>query len=158
MKKGKLVDLAFKLGGITTRTKSATPEETEDALYFLEGMMTQWDGLGMRLGYVMEDKPQSDTESGIPAWANSGVYNALSARLCGYFEKQCPPTVMKDAALGVSVILGKTVENKQVPYPSRFPKGSGNNTVYSNKYYYPVDRIITDPDFLSDDGGEAITT
>ena len=158
MKKGKIVDLAFKLAGINTRTKSASPTETEDWLFFLEGMLNQMNGQTIRLGYVMEEVPDSDTESGIPSWANDGIYSALAVRMRPYFTLAPDSDLMTQARKGMNTILSRTSDVHQVQYSGRMPKGSGNNTTYSNKYFYNVDQIITGGDFLTDDGGSVVTT
>jgi hypothetical protein len=157
MKKGKIVDLAFKLAGINSRTKNASPTETDDWLNFLEGMMNQLDGQTIRLGYVMEDTPSAETESGIPPWANDGIYSALAVRMRAFFSLPPDASLMDQARIGMNTIVSKTSTVHQINYSSRMPVGSGNNTTFRNKFFYPVDQIITG-DFLEDDGGDVITT
>ena len=156
MKKGKLVDLAFKKIGINTRTQSATPEETEDALYYLEMMITQWNGNGIRLGYAIEEEPQAETESNIPSWANEGVFLALAYRLTSHFEKPIPQTLVAEANAAMATIFAKTAQVNEIEYPARMPKGSGNYTVHRGKFYQPTDLIQTGGDFLADDGDDLV--
>jgi hypothetical protein len=145
--------------GINTRTSSASPEEIEDVLNHTEDWMMSNDGIGTRIGWVQNgETPDPSEESGLPDWSIMGVVNSMACYVAPYFEKAVNPQLVMNAALGMQTILTKTVETQNVQYPYGFPRGQANQQPWGIDYYYPVDRIETGNDFLTDEGDDPVTT
>lgn len=156
--KGELAQRILKLIGVNSRFSDATPGEVQDVLKYANDWLMSQDGIGNRLGWNADADPDPVDETGLPDWSLAGVINSVAIYVCPYFDKNPHPSLMRNAAAGMRVIEARTVEIAPVQYPGRFPKGSGNITTFGRKFYGQVDRIITEGDFLSDDGGEIVTS
>ena len=157
--KGELAQRILKLIGVNTRFSEASPEETQDTLGYLEDWMLATNAMGRRLGYfISSGTPDPAESSGIPDWSVMGVTNSVAMYIAPYFEKQIHPSIPLNAALGMQAISDNTVEIATIQYPNRMPMGQGNRTTYGQHYFHKSDRISTDGDYLSDDGGDIITT
>lgn len=155
--KGKLADFVAKQLGITTRTQAASPEQIADIIDFMDMWASSQNAIGRRIGYNFTDsKPEA--ESGIPSWAEQGVWSSVAVLMCPYYEKQATPELMASQRVGMSTIYNETIELQKTQYPNRMPIGSGNRrNTYGPRYYRKSDRISTDGDFLKDEGGDIIT-
>lgn len=107
---------------------------------------------------ISSGAPDPNEESGLPDWSIMGVTNSVAEYVAPYFEKQIHPSIPINAAIGMQTIADETVEIATIQYPNRMPLGQGNRTTYGQHYYRKDDRISTDGDYLSDDGGDIITT
>lgn len=159
MTKGDLANRILKLIGVNTRFSEATPGEVQDTLINLEDWMLANNAVGRRLGWVQSDgTPDPAEESGVPEWAVMGIVNSVALYVSPYFEKQVNPIIAKNAAEGMRVIMNRTAEVQPVQYPTRFPRGHANGSPFGPKYWPQEDRIITSNDFLTDEGGDPITS
>ena len=159
MTKAELASRILKAIGVNTRTSDADPIEVQDTLKMAEDWLLANNAVGRRLGYVVSDgEPDPTEETGIPDWAIMGVTYSVAEMACTYFEKQYTPSMARLAATGMRTIVNRTVEIQSVQYPSRFPRGQGNNTTYGPKYYHPENRVVTHQDYLTDEGDDPVTT
>lgn len=159
MTKAELAQRVLRLIGVNSRFKSATPEEVQDVLIYADDLLLALDGTGTRLGWVADDgTPDPTQETGLPDWAILGITNSLAITVAPYFEKPIHPSIPRNASIGMQTIMNKTVQNEPIQYPARMPRGQGNRTLYGNRWYPPTDPIITDGDYLTDSGGEVITS
>lgn len=158
--KGKLASKIHKALGVNTRFVEASPEQVLDTLDTLNDWMMSNNAIGRRLGWVSNGDAPADPkeESGIPDWSELGVTYSVAQLVAGYFEKPITPTIITGASNGMQTIVARTVANYRVPYPNRMPRGTGNNTLYGNKFYRQSDPIITFNDLLEDDSDSVITT
>ena len=157
--KGELAERGLRLLGINTRSSSATPEEIQDFLKFMEDWNAFTNAIGKRIGWVEESEPDPNTQSGIPNWAHTGVYSNVAVLHAEYFQKQPTDYLRRLARVGMQTITNETVELQEYQYSNRMPKGNGDPwRTYSNRYYQKSDDIITDADFLKDEGGGVISS
>lgn len=144
--------------GINTRTSSATPDEIQDVLLYLEDWMLSNNAIGRRIGWNASVVPDPDEESGIPDWAVMGVTNSMAIYIAPYYEKaMIHQSIVANAAQGMQTITAMTVEVQAVQYPGRFPRGQANQTPYGPRYFQPTGRITTGGDYLTDEGDDPIT-
>ncbi len=156
--KGELAELVAKYLGISSRTSSATPEEIQDIIDYMDSWAAAQNAIGRRIGYSFASK-DPNTESGIPDWAEQGVWASVAVMMCPYFEKTASPELNAMARAGMNTIYDETIELQEVQYPNRMPVGTGSRwNTYGPRYYRKSDRISTDGDFLEDEGGDVITS
>ncbi len=159
MTKGELAQRILRAIGVNTRFSDANPTEIEDVLYMAEDWMLANNAMGRRIGWVIADGvPDPDDPAGIPEWAVLGATYGIAELVCPYFGKQMTPDMLRLKAQGMQTITNRTTEVQTVQYPRRFPRGQANGSPFDWKYYQPVDRIITKPDFLTDEGDDPITS
>jgi len=158
--KADLASRIHKALGVNTRFTEATPEQVSDTLDTVNDWMLSQNGLGVRLGWieVTGGAPDPNEDTGIPSWANQGVVYSCAQLVAAYFDKQITQIILSAATQGMQTILSRTVEYQEVYRPDRAPRGTGNRTTYSNKYYRHCDRIQTSNDFLTDEGDDPITS
>ena len=147
--------------GLNSRFAAPSPEQAQDTLTSVNEWMLANNALGRRLGWTADSPgvaPKPEDETGLPDWALLGVVNSCAMLIAPYFDKQPSPIIMEMAAQGMNTIIQRTVMIKPQQYPDRMPKGQGNRTTYSNRWYQQTDPIETFNDFLEDDGGEVITS
>ena len=159
MTKAELANRILTAIGVNARTSEADPVEVQDTLKMAEDWLLSNNAIGRRIGYVVSDgEPDPNEEAGLPDWAVLGVVYSVAEMACTYFEKQYTQSMMRLAAQGMQTISNRTVELQNVQYPRRFPRGMANGSPFTQKYYYPVDRIVTHNDYLTDEGDDPITT
>lgn len=157
--KGQLAEMAARALGVSTRTKSASPEEIQDIIHFMESWAAATNAVGKRVGYSFEDEPSADTESGIPNWAEQGFWASTAVLMCPYYNKQSSAELIKAQMQGMQTITNETVMVKEYQYPDRMPVGSGDPyRIYGHRRFPKTDPIRTDGDFLEDEGGDTITS
>lgn len=157
--KGELAQRILRLIGVNTRFSEADPEEVQDVITYMEDWLASENGLGGQLGYNFASDDYDPTDdSGLPDWAVKGVTASVAIYVCPYFDKPIHPGIQRNARTGMQTIKANTTAVKTVQRPNTFPYGSGNNRLYSNKFYRKEDRIQTEADFLEDDGEDIITS
>ncbi len=157
--KGEIGQKILRLIGVNTRFSEASPEEMQDVLGYMEDWLLANNAVGRRLGYeISSGAPDPASDSGLPNWSIMGITNSVAEYVAPYFEKQVHPSIPVNAAIGMQTITDETVEIATIQYPNKMPMGQGNRTTYGQRYFRKNDRISTDGDFLSDDGGSIITT
>lgn len=156
--KGKIAELAAKQLGITTRTSSATPEELQDIIDFMDTWAASQNAIGRRVGYNFTGN-DPNTESGLPDWAEQGFWASVAVMMCPYFEKSATAELQAMARVGMATIYNETIAQQEVKYPNRMPVGTGSRwNTWGPRYYRSADRVETDGDWLQDEGGSVITT
>lgn len=156
MTKRELVNRFLMLLGVNTRTASASTEEIQDCLKYLNDWMLANDAVGRRLGWVEGEDP--DDETGIPDWAVMGVTNSVAIYVAPYFEKAVHPSIITNAAIGMQTIGNMTVEIQPVQLPGTFPRGQANTPPWGPQYYYPENRVCTGGDYLTDEDDDPVVT
>ena len=157
--KGEIGQKILRLIGVNTRYSEASPEELQDVLGYMEDWLLANNAVGRRLGYsISSGAPDPDQLSGLPDWSIMGITNSMAEYVAPYFEKPVHPSIPVNAAIGMQTITDETVEIATIQYPNKMPLGQGNRTTYGQRFFRKQDRIITDGDYLADDGGDIITT
>jgi len=159
MTKAELADRILRAIGVNTRTSSANPAEIQDTLKMAEDWLLSNNAVGRRLGYIVSDgDPDPAEETGLPDWSILGITYSVAEMACTYFQTDYTASMARLAMAGMQTITNRTVEIQSVQYPSRFPRGAGNNTTYGPKFYHPANRVVTHQDFLTDEGDSPVTT
>lgn len=160
MTKGELADRILKLLGVNTRMSEANPTEVSDTLIYMEDWALANNAVGRRLGWVQAadtSNPDPSEDAGIPDWSVMGVTNSMAVYMAPYFDKQLSPAIIRNATIGMQIIVNRTVEVQPVQYPRRMPRGSSGHP-FGPKYFQHTDRIVTHQDYLTDEGDDPITT
>lgn len=119
----------IKISGITS---DPTPEDLEYALIKLESMASEFEEMrNICLGYVFEDEPDPNTETALPLYAKQAYATNLAVRLLAAFGKQASPALVGQASQSMSILSSKAFQVKEVQYPTRQPRGSGDTLRYS---------------------------
>lgn len=158
--KGELAQRSLRLIGVNTRFSEASAVELQDTLNYLEDWLLAQNALGKRLGYIVSGGiPNPADESGVPDWSVMGITNSLALYIAPYYDKPIHPAIAMNAAVGMRTISQQTIEIQEVCYPNRMPIGTGSKWFVYGPHFYPQpDPIITNNDFLKDEGGDVITT
>jgi len=157
--KGEIGQKILRLIGVNTRYSEASPEEMQDVLGYMEDWLLANNAVGRRLGYsISSGSPNPADPSGLPDWSIMGVTNSVAMYIAPYFEKQLHPAIGINAAIGMQTIADETIEIATIQYPNKMAMGQCNRTTYGQRYFRKDDRIITDGDYLSDEGGDIITS
>jgi len=154
--KVELANKILKILGLNSRFTDAAPEQVKDVIGYAQDWFLSQNAQGMRLGWVIGDNVEDET--GIPDWSIMGSTYSIAVMIAPYFDKNLAPSIHEMAAQGMQTITTQTIAFQRVQYPNRMPRGTGNQTTYTNKYYRQADRITTNGDFLEDEGGSIITS
>ena len=143
--KADLINDAYSQLRISGLTVQASPADITVALRRLEGMAAEWESRDMCIGYVFEDAPDINTESGVQSWAQYAVSANLAVRLVPDFNKAIPQLLMMQATQSASNVASRTAVVNQINYPSRQPRGSRNTlrTQSLQRYYPPTVPVPT---------------
>ncbi len=126
---------AFAAMGIPDYVVETTAEEQADAADTLDGMMAEWEGEGIDLGYTATDgEPQPDVDMTTPSYADSAIVYNLAMRLAPSFGKQLLPSVKGEAKRGYGLVVAKTMTLKAMP-GNRVPVSGGGN--WWRRWGYP---------------------
>lgn len=122
------------------------PEEVQFAIVTMDTLMASWDGLGIRIGYVLGLTPTSsdpDDDSGIALRHVRAVYLNLAIAIAASKGKQLAASTLKGAkdaydALLAAVALA-TVPQVQMPHGT--PLGAGNRPWHrgNGPFFQPAD-------------------
>lgn len=125
--KRQLIEAAHAELGLADYVFDLPAEQLQLALRKLDGMMAEWDGMGLRLGYAIPGSVEGgdlDTDAGIPDIAWETVSMNLAVRLAPQFGKQVSTETKAAAKRGLTMLLGKVMPNEQTF--GRIPAGAGN--------------------------------
>lgn len=132
---------------ISGLTVNPAPEDLAIALTRLEDFMAELYGRTVDLNYRFEENPDSNTESGVDKIHNHMIATNLAVRLLPDFGKEAPPTLIMQASSSYSATSGIIARErmKEVAYPARMPRGSGNRRSNRWRRFYPPTSVpITD--------------
>ena len=104
------------------------PDQLQSALRKLDGMMAQWNGKGIRLGYPLSSSPSSttlDQDSEVPDYANEAIYLNLALRIAPGFGKMPSRELKQFAKQAYNALLSRSTmpNERQI---TNLPKGAGN--------------------------------
>lgn len=142
--KEQVIDQAFDALGLGRYKFDLPVELQQSALRFLDSMMAEWNGTGIRLGWLIPrtaDGGEMSTELVLPDWAAAGVANNLAIRIANSIGREVPPGVVRGATSGLNVIMARSAVPGSMQYP-QLPAGAGNRLDYSTPYL-PIDDPLT---------------
>jgi len=126
--KRELVGLAFAELGIGNWQFDLQPDEIQNAINRMDGMMASWSKHGIRIAYDGTSN-DPDTEAGTPDWAQEPILLNVARLIAPGFGKQLSPVSAANAKAAYDDLLSSTVTIPQRRFPSTLPLGSGNRLV-----------------------------
>lgn len=148
--KRQFVTAALEELGLASYVYDLQPEQLESAMRRLDGMMAEWNGKGIRLGYPIPGSPENsalDSETDVPDSANEAVISNLAIRLAPSYGKQVMMQTMVTAKNALNVILSRATMPMEMQMPATMPSGAGNKNL--DRPFMPVP---TDPLLAGQDG------
>ena len=134
--KGEIVTRAFRWIRISGLTTTPQPNEVQDAIEVLEGMMAELDSRNICTSYNFEDVPDTGTESGIDNEFWLAASYGLGTRIAPDYGKALTQDQLKQSAAAMSNWSASTSVTRQLQAPRRQPRGSGNTLRAPNWYRY----------------------
>jgi hypothetical protein len=126
--KRQFVEQAFSAVGLAAYIVNLSPEQLDNAVQKLDGMMAMWNGKGIRLGWPLVSDPtfsNLDDVTGVPDAACEAIYMNLAIRVAPGFGKTVAPDVKVMASEGYNMLLAKATMPHEVQ-TTRLPIGAGN--------------------------------
>ncbi|MGL5487881.1 MAG: packaged DNA stabilization gp4 family protein [Shewanella sp.] len=130
--KGDIVRAALRKAAIASNATltDVEPESMADGLFDLELMMSELDGNGIRVGFILagDNPPQPDDNSGLPDWALAPVIANLCVYVLPDYVRDANPIIASRAAFGMQTLVKSTanITTPKYRYPNGWPMGSGN--------------------------------
>lgn len=125
--KGDLINRAYFQLRISGLTLNPSPEENQLALDRLESTMAEFRARNICVDYAFENTPDLNTPHNIERDYWFSIEAVLAFRLCADFGKTPPPTLVALHSSSVSFLHSATSKVREIQYPSRHPRGSGNS-------------------------------
>lgn len=138
--KGDIVSEALSKMKISGITAPPDAEDTQLMVQRLEGMLYEFQERGLNLEYNFTIDPDPADFHGMEFYAFQPISSILAFRSVQDFGLEPPQTLFMQARAGNDVVSAISGRNKmrQVAYPSRQPRGSGNTQRYIRwRTYYP---------------------
>lgn len=115
----------IRISGLTVQP---SPNNEELGLTLLEDMMEEYEGKNICVGYNFEDVPDANTETLVERRFNRMMKTNLAINLVAAFNKIVPRelTLLASASLSSAASMVAAENIREVQYPRRHPRGSGN--------------------------------
>ena len=143
--KGDLITEAFRKMKISGITAPPDAEDTQLMVERLEGMLYEFQERGLCLEYNFTMDPDPADFHGMEYYAFQPISSILAYRSVQDFGMDAPLTLVAQARAGNNLLSARVGNNKlrQVVYPSRHPRGSGNTQRYIRwRTYYPETDLL----------------
>ena len=131
------------------------PDETQDAIRYMNRWMAEQAANGIALGYTNVD--DTSDEITIPDGAMNGLVYNLALHMATQFGKQVPIELASKARSSLNTMRNLAVTIGRSDFPNTLPVGSGNeDSGYNQNHFYPDQggSILTEqtgPILLEDD-------
>lgn len=129
----------MRISGITV---NPTPQDVEVALNRLETMMAELSARHVCMNYEFEENPNPSTFHGVDRRHHYMMATNLAVRLCPDFGKDVPAKLQSAATVSYetssSIAAVETI--REVPYPSRMPRGAGQRRFNRWRRFFPSNR------------------
>ncbi len=138
--KSQIINSAYSQMRISGITVDPSPEHLELALERLEDMAAEFEARNICLNFNFEDVPDPASLTNTPRVYNQMLKTNLAVRLIPDFNKVVPQTLMAQASQSLASSSGISAREilREVQYPRRMPRGSGNNRVnHYRRFQYP---------------------
>lgn len=129
--KRELVDEAFAELALAGYVFDLSPEELASAERRMDAMLAKWGADGLRLGYLMSDRPDltnPTAQAGIPDHAAEAVYTNLAVRIAQMLGKTVPVATAALAKSAYAQLMRSAAMPTQQQFPDTLPKGAGAKT------------------------------
>jgi predicted NBD/HSP70 family sugar kinase len=149
--KRQFVETAYEEIGIADYDFDLSPEQLNSGVRRLDGMMTEWNGRGIRLGYPVPGSPEDtdlDAPTVVPNWAWEAVYLNLALRIAPMVGKDVSPDTKTNAFRAYNTVMGRSLTIPQVQMPATMPAGAGSRWrgVWGNYVIPPQNQSIPTPE------------
>lgn len=135
----------LRINGLTI---DPTPEDLELSLTRLENMAAEFEASNICMGFNLEDEPDPNSDLGSPREFWQCIETNLAIRLIPDFNKAVPAELKQLAMGSLRNAHGISASRRirEVAYPSRQPRGSGNTHRYYrwNQFYQQADTVPND--------------
>lgn len=138
--KGDLITDALSKMKISGITAPPDAEDNQLMLQRLEALLYELQERGIDLDYNFTIDPDPADFHGMQYYAFNPISSILAFRSVQDFGLQAPPTLVTQARAGNDIVSARAGRDKlrQVAYPSRQPRGSGNTQRYIRwRTFYP---------------------
>lgn len=150
--KREFIIAAFEEIGIGSYQYDIQPEMFDLARKRLDVMLSEWNALGIRMGYPVVNSPTSgdlDDNTELPDMANNAVILNLALNIAGVFGKSVPQMLFQRAQTAFNTLMTKNVDVPEMQYARTVPAGQGNKL---RRTYSPF--LLPPEDKLSDTDGD----
>lgn len=147
--KRQFVEHAFSEIGLAAYVFDLSPEQLQNALRKLDGMMAAWNALGIRIGYPMVSTPEDsslDTETNVPDSANEAIYLNLAIRIAPGYGKQILPDTKINAKMAYNTLLSLAAMPPEMQLNTSVPAGAGHKRSYDPFLDDPTDPLLAGQD------------
>ena len=140
------IESAYAEIGLAKHVFDLQPEDIDEALQHLDGMIGEWEGNGIGIGWNFAAGPDDsdlDTEMDIPIFALKGIRSGLALLIAPGKGKTPSPRTSTSAKDGYDTIAMRCIHMPEKQFPTRLPVGAGNRragTVRRN-FFRPVTTI-----------------
>ena len=144
--KKQLIDAAFTEIGLQNYAYDMEPEDSQSAITTMDAMIAGWN---LNLGYIMSGSPSTsnpNSASGLPIWANEGVYLNLAVAICSRYGKIASRELVVNAKKALSAVQTKCATIPVNQWDKRLPVGQGNKPFIgvAPEFFKPVDELTDD--------------
>lgn len=140
--KADIINNAYNRLRISGLTVQPTPEDIEVALQRLENMMAMLKSRNICAGYIFEEQPDPNSPTGVGIQFSDMMESNLAIRLAPDFGKEVPGALAAAAQASLATASGVSALNniREIPYPSRQPRGAGNAYRYNrfSRFFPPT--------------------
>ncbi len=153
--KREIIDLAFGEIGLAPYAFDLQPEQLENALRRLDGMMATWNSKGIRIGYPLPSSPSASDladDVGVPDRAIEAMVMNLAIRLAPGFGKAVLPDTKIIARSSYTQLLSGSsspiemqLDAASVPAGAGWKQGSGGRSPFLPE---PTDKLQAGSDSL----------
>jgi|SRR6187551_1582762 len=147
--KRELVLQAFEEIGYASYVYDLQPEQLQAALRRLDGMMAEWNAIGIRIGYPLPSSPSSsdlDDTTAVPDAANSAIYTNLAMRIAPSVGKQVQQETKQAADTGYKALVNKLSHPIEMQLSGTLPNGAGNKSRRQVYIVPPSEKLTTGDD------------
>ncbi len=128
-----MINMAYSKLRISGLTVNPTPEDVSLALSDLEGMMAEYEGNNVCVGYNFTENPDPNDFLGVPLQYQPMVYFNLAIRISPDFNKDVHTMLYNQATQTYSKASSSSAARsvREVQAGNRQPRGSGNSLRYN---------------------------
>lgn len=134
----KIINRALQKLGVKKAGVPLTDDEVSDAIIELNDLMLELDADGTKLNYtVISDSSDIITA---PDWSYSYMTSNLAVRLAPDFDISASAELVAQATTAELVVIKRTSEIGPVVYPNTLPIGSGNESMYDERFFIETNK------------------
>ena len=136
-----LIDKAMSEIGLAGYLFDSAPDERNDILTTLEGLMAEWAGNGVDVGYPLACSPDDadiEADTGVQNKYAMGIWKKLAIEICPMYGKTPSPFLLTSADRAYNSLLTSAMAVPQRCYPATMPRGAGYKCAES-RFYNPCE-------------------